>query len=475
MTEPDSLMGRVLRARYFPHGYFLEATLGTGPFATWRSIMKARPFLEQGIRTRIGNGYSTAIWGSAWIPEHGNFKVITPPPVTWFPQRVADLINPLTWAWDREFINNTFWEVDRARILAIPLGTISAEDRMVWHYSKNRRFSVRTCYKFIIQNFTSSPEQTEGSTSGVASFGWNKIWGLPIPPKIRMFLWRACVGILPHKLELFRRHIASNPFCESCHSGVESISDVLMQCRGMSEIWSRTPFNLPVLDPQAPMCSIFQWLKEKLLPDLFHIGLVVCWKVWKMRNLEFLGEDRPPDVVAWATAFLDSYKQAQLRNSISTTPALPNTWTPHNRSNIKVNVDVGLTPNSDSFVVSMVARDCDGRCIWWRRKEILGRPSPSDGEAAAVLFGNQVAMQRSWRRVIIETDCLPVHCYLLQRRSSFESYGAILDSCLELSPYFQYLSFSFVKRSGSTISHALATASHISCNEGCSLPFSLIY
>lgn len=111
---------------------------------------------------RIGNGYATPIWGCDWIPEDGNFQVITLPSL--FPHRVADLIDPVSRRWDVEVINNTFWEVDRGRILAIPLGSIEVDDKEVWHYTKDGRFSVRSCYH-LISNLTSG--NGDETTSGV--------------------------------------------------------------------------------------------------------------------------------------------------------------------------------------------------------------------------------------------------------------------------------------------------------------------
>lgn len=78
-TNPESLLGRVFKAKYFPYTSFLEARLGSRPSATWRSILQARPVFAQGIRIRVGNGFSTSIWEDAWIPEAGNFRVIQPP------------------------------------------------------------------------------------------------------------------------------------------------------------------------------------------------------------------------------------------------------------------------------------------------------------------------------------------------------------------------------------------------------------
>lgn len=292
LTHLGSILGKFFKAKYYPNSDFLEATLGARPSATWRSILKAKPFLEAGIRTRIGNGYSTAIWDSAWIPETGNFKVITPRPSNFYPCRVADLINLVTGTWDVGFIESVFWEVDRARIMAIPLGKVGADDRMVWHYSKDGMFSVRSCYHFIFESTSSLAAGPSGITSGDEPHRWRDIWCLPIPPKIRMFLWRACMGILPHKLELFRRHIIGNPFCESCGVKMESLAHVLLECRGMDGVWSSKPFNMQWVDSQATMWTIFKKLKDSLPTELFLTSLVVCWKVWEMRNLDLHGETR---------------------------------------------------------------------------------------------------------------------------------------------------------------------------------------
>lgn len=70
-----------------------------------------------------------------------------------------------------------------------------------------------------------SKELAEGpSGSGSAMRNWSFIRNLKLPPKIRMFLWRACFNILPTKLALFRRHVAANPFCDQCGVEEESIT-----------------------------------------------------------------------------------------------------------------------------------------------------------------------------------------------------------------------------------------------------------
>lgn len=113
-------------------------------------------------------------------------------------------------------INSYFWTVDRGRILAIPIGSIDIDDKVVWHYSRDGRFTVRSCYH-LISNLSNGRGAT--TTSGLEDMKWKEIRSLPVPPKIRMFIWRACMGILPHKAELFRRHLVDSPYCDRC--GVE--------------------------------------------------------------------------------------------------------------------------------------------------------------------------------------------------------------------------------------------------------------
>lgn len=223
VTCPDSLMSHLFQARYYPNSSFLEASLGSRPSATWRSILRARRFLSQGLRVRIGHGYYTEIWGSPWINDDGNFQPITPRPLdSFFPLKVADLIDPYTGAWDRDMISTFFWPVDHDRILATSVGAASVDDRLIWHFERDGRFLVRSCHRVVFNSLVNNAGEGGTSSSGESEFNWKGIWSLPIPPRIRLFWWRGCSHILPHNTELFRRHIANNPLCPHCGREIES-------------------------------------------------------------------------------------------------------------------------------------------------------------------------------------------------------------------------------------------------------------
>ena len=50
MTNHNSLVSRLFKARYFPHGSFLNSTLGHNPSFVWRSICNAKFIIRAGNR-----------------------------------------------------------------------------------------------------------------------------------------------------------------------------------------------------------------------------------------------------------------------------------------------------------------------------------------------------------------------------------------------------------------------------------------
>lgn len=277
----------------------------------------------------------------------------------------------------------------------------------------------------------------------------------------------------PHKAELFRRRIITSPFCDRCPHIAETTEYMFLGYRGMEEIWQSPPFSLHL---PADRLSFWAWLshlRSSLDADTYLLAVVVMWKAWEIRNSEVHGSTSisTGELVQWCQVYLDSYWRAQ-------TPALSrvsssNTnskWSPPPPDFIKINTGVSFPTNHSDMRICMVARDCSGKCIWWSKRHVVGRPKPVDGEARAILHGMKEVARLGWRNIIIESDCLQLISCLANSIRTLASYGALLDACFDLCSSFLNDMFCFVRRSGNTLAHRLATTFDIPCSEGPSLP-----
>ncbi|XP_074283127.1 putative mitochondrial protein AtMg00310 [Silene latifolia] len=119
ITILDSLIARLLRAKYFPNGDILSAGLGSNSSYTWRGIFEARSVVERGLRRRIGNGLSTGIWKDAWIPANQTGRVISPCSSGNENMTVADLLDEEGMGWNLTRLDQLFLPFERDRILGI--------------------------------------------------------------------------------------------------------------------------------------------------------------------------------------------------------------------------------------------------------------------------------------------------------------------------------------------------------------------
>lgn len=83
LTNPDALVTKVFKARYFPNCSFLEAGGGSNPSFVWSSIKETQGLLREGIRWRIGDGRKVRVWGDPWLPDRHNPYINTPDPGIW--------------------------------------------------------------------------------------------------------------------------------------------------------------------------------------------------------------------------------------------------------------------------------------------------------------------------------------------------------------------------------------------------------
>ncbi|XP_019170410.1 PREDICTED: uncharacterized protein LOC109165884 [Ipomoea nil] len=220
LTQPQSLVSRVYKARYYPASSFYEAALGNNPSFCWRSILAAKGLICGGVRRRIGNGKSTLIWDHPWIHDDNQPRILTEKPPQLAQAKVEGLIDQQTGTWDHEILVDIFIAQDVEKILKIPV-SLEYEDMWYWYGDPKGEYSVKEGYKVVRGNYS----QPEGNFHK-----WKKLWSLKAPRKWKTFLWRALNDILPTTENLLIKRVDIDPTCAMCGVGHENLVHSLITC-----------------------------------------------------------------------------------------------------------------------------------------------------------------------------------------------------------------------------------------------------
>lgn len=67
INKPNSLVARVLKARYYPQIDFIYVSIETNSSYSWMSIWTSRAVVKEGIGWRISNGNRVCVWQDLWL------------------------------------------------------------------------------------------------------------------------------------------------------------------------------------------------------------------------------------------------------------------------------------------------------------------------------------------------------------------------------------------------------------------------
>ena len=220
------------------------------------------------------------IWKDSWLPNHASFKICSPPVVLASEARVSELIDTETKSWKRDLIRNVFSPFEAKQILNIPLSWRLPEDKRIWHWEKNGRYSVRSAHRLTKE--TSSKECQEASSSNDQEL-WKAIWRMKAPPSVQNFLWRLAKDILPTRSKLRRKGMLIDTICPLCFEEEETLDHLFMCCRFSQQTWFSSTLGLHV----ASHCFLKLWMSDCLNKKdhlAAHIFGITLWKIWQGRN-----------------------------------------------------------------------------------------------------------------------------------------------------------------------------------------------
>ncbi|KAM1398237.1 hypothetical protein ACFX2I_015708 [Malus domestica] len=143
ISNPGSILARVLQAKYYHSSSFLDAPVGRGTSWGWKGILQGRKILKAGVRWRVGDGTCIQIGKDPWLPIPRTFRPTSRHEE--MPIFVADLVD-MEGMWKREVIELCFSEDEAKTILSMPISRFGCPDRVVWHYTRNGVYSVKSGY-----------------------------------------------------------------------------------------------------------------------------------------------------------------------------------------------------------------------------------------------------------------------------------------------------------------------------------------
>lgn len=102
-------------------------------------------------------------------------------------------------------------------------------DKLIWADELNGKFSVKSAYRVAMRLSKSANQGTSSDRRHLRLF-WKKIWDLSLPHKVYHFAWRACRDILPTKVNLMRRNVVKDQFCDEWKMEFETTGHLFWTC-----------------------------------------------------------------------------------------------------------------------------------------------------------------------------------------------------------------------------------------------------
>jgi ribonuclease HI len=473
-TTPESLVARIIKAKYHPDCSILEAPLRAKPSFAWRSIQGSCALIKEGLVWRIGNGKKAKIWGDKWLPNHSTYQVQSPPSVIEENATVSHLIDERDHVWKPGLLNRIFSAEERELIYSIPISTTEQEDRQIWRGNARGTFSVKSAY--YIQKEWELSQGAESSTQGRHSKIWKKLWKLQLPNVEKLCFWRACQNILPTRENLCRRKVITDPSCPVCGLEEETICHVLWQCPAARDVWSGGCIKVQKCNfEDSDFLRVAEGILEKCELEEFQNFVAIVRRLWLRRNDILHGGSftSPATIILKAKVSIQEFQEAQ-QKQISTSRQ-PGTvqWTPINPGHYKVNWDAAVEKRTGRIGLGAVIRDHQGELVAARCVTYVGLLEPTAAEAVAATMAIRLAHDRGYRQVHLVGDAKVIIDAVMEEVPNWSRVGHLVDDIRAALQLFLSWKMTYVRREGNQPAHLLArmaTTSELDREWNCDFP-----
>ncbi|KAG7594035.1 Reverse transcriptase domain [Arabidopsis thaliana x Arabidopsis arenosa] len=419
LQNPQSLLSRVLKAKYFSKSALMEATLGHRPSHAWRSIIQGMQLIKQGLKWRIGDGNTVRVWHDPWIdnpPRPARYLHNQPPDHL----KVSGLMLPHSTSWDEEKLNDILCPEDIELIKRIRPRLLRANDAPMWIFTKNGQYSVKSGYHQLTKT------NAESSVSSQVNTLCKSLWSLNTSPKLKNFWWRVLHDAIPVAANVARRNIKISPECIFCGEAKETTLHLLFHCRLAREIWELSPLGMRPgqYDSATSLYDILPELlsfKDPENPKAFlflHIG----WRIWKARNDLLFNNKRwaIPDIIHQAILDFRLWKEAQSAHNIQTphppeghkAAVSPHTQVLHSNSPLYCYADGSWIDSNSKAGIGWALYTSQGRCVLYGSASTNPTSSALEAEAVALREAILQLKKLNYQQVTFCGDSLTLYRYL---------------------------------------------------------------
>ncbi|XP_058756815.1 uncharacterized protein LOC131630038 [Vicia villosa] len=426
MKNPNTLVSRLYKARYFPSCNFLKSEIGHNPCYVWRSIWSAKFVVRGGYKWSIGTGERISVWDQNWLHDCSTVTNPWPDNPMVVNLKVSDLLSPTGKQWNLNLIHQLVGGGVAQKIVNTPLFEAVHEDRIVWNLENNDIFSVRSAYRYCIN------EAIDTSHLRINE-NWDLIWKMKIPPRVKNFLWCLCRNCVPTRVRLIDKGVGCLDSCVICGSGFENNNHLYFQCPKSIVCWEKVglwhTIQQLVSNGGDFVSFVFSFLQASNHENKAVLSTIM-WSIWKSRNNALWNqiEESPDNICMRCSHLLLRWRDAhQVRNIVSPVEQLTavTKWCKPPYGRFKCNIDASFSSN----------------------------------KALSLLAAIKWVLELGYDNMDFESDSKTVVDSVTIPKPSDSNFGAITRVCYQLLTHStKNFQVKFIRRQANEVAHALAKA-----------------
>ncbi|PNX98065.1 ribonuclease H [Trifolium pratense] len=484
ITQPDSLVAKILKAKYYPKGEFLKASHKQQMSYTWKSILQASWVIKRGSYWTIGSGQGINIWEDNWIQQKGNPTSTISKPNNCGLIKVKELMDDNYNDWNVTIINQIFNPYEAHMIQQIPILDKTQSDILTWDGTRDGHYSVKSGYQAIME-WAKNSDNNNATSSNSSMEIWKVLWKLNVPPKHSHFIWRCLSNAIPVKGKLFKKGIRCDPLCPRCLNHVETIQHVFLECDWAKKVWFASPLTLNLNSNQ--LTEFYDWFNYMIIntdKECMEKIVAITYEIWNTRNLlVFQNKDLPPqEISANALKRLHEFKSFEEQRTPIQKPSHKScrnntSWSPPLRGCLKANVDAHLSSDG-RWLSGLVLRREDGSAVGSATRMHKGSGEAVLGEALALNDAMEWVAKFINHQVVLETDSQTIVKAIKGRMRIRKDWGWIVQRSIIFLEENPNADIRWVPRSANRVAHEMAkwaeiepNSEWINCVPTCIWPF----